>query len=225
MKLAAAFSDLNYGTYTATEYGMEKYFKLGDVTSTSKNVQISKTQDSSKVQIKIGPDSASEKQALNGDVTFFNELQKGSLKIKKIDESGNIIAGAKFTLKDGDGNELSQKESGEDGTIVFSELTPGTYTVTENKTKGGHNLLKKPFTVTVPLAMSSEEAERQKVDTSDAVKVGDTYYFYDMTYEVGNGVTLDLPTTGAFGQPYLLLVAGFLLILAGGIAWKKKRNV
>lgn len=223
MKLSATFSNLNYGTYTATEYGMEKYFKLGGVTSTSKNVQISKTQDSFKVQVKIGPDS--EKQALNGDVTFFNELQKGSLKIKKIDESGNIITGAKFTLKDGDGNELSQKESGEDGTLVFSKLTPGTYTVTENKTKGGYKLLKKPFTVTVPLAMSSEEVERQKADTSDAVKVGDTYYFYDMTYEVGNGAMLDLPTTGASGQPYLLLVAGFLLVLAGGIAWKKKRNM
>lgn len=226
MKLSAAFSNLNYGTYTATEYGMEKYFKLGGVTSTSNNVQISKTQDSFKVQVKIGPDSASEKQALNGNVTFFNELQKGSLKIKKVNESGNIIAGAGFTLKDTDGNELSQKESEEDGILVFNDLLPGTYTITENKTKGGHNLLKKPFTVTVPLAMSSEEADRQRADTSNAIKIGDTYYFYDMTYEVGNGATLDLPTTGVFDhfhlKTYLPLAAGFLLVLAGGLIWKKK---
>ena len=69
------------------------------------------------------------------------------------------------------------------GEITFDGLIPDTYTITETKTKEGKTLLREPITATIPLTMSQAEVDKQNVDTSKAIRDGNTYYFYHLTYE------------------------------------------
>ena len=52
------------------------------------------------------------------------------------------------------------------------------------------------------------------------------YYFYHLTYEVSNDSTLNLPSTGGFSniKTYLPLIGGFILILAAGFYYLKKKK-
>ena len=112
------------------------------------------------------------------------------------------------------------------GEITFDGLIPDTYTITETKTKEGKTLLREPITATIPLTMSQAEVDKQNVDTSKAIRDGNTYYFYHLTYEVSNDARLDLPKTGGWTD-YLPLAGGMILILSGLFVYyrKKKRSV
>ena len=73
--------------------------------------------------------------------------------------------------------------------------------------------------------MSQAEVDKQNVDTSKAIKHGNDYYFYHLTYNVTNDSILDLPKTGGWTD-YLLLAGGIILI-AGGlfVYYRKKRKI
>ena len=49
-------------------------------------------------------------------------------------------------------------------------------------------MMKDPINVTVPMALTTKEAEDMKADTSKGKydKAKDLYYFYDLTYDVDN---------------------------------------
>lgn len=78
-----------------------------------------------------------------GTVAFAPDT--GTLKIKKVDEKGNVLAGAEFTVKGKDVDyEKTGLKSGEDGTIVEDGLLPGTYEVTETNPPNGYDLPDNP---------------------------------------------------------------------------------
>ena len=137
-------------------------------------------------------------------VTFTNsKVSNGSLKIIKKD-GDKRLEGVVFALAKEDGTELGSKTTDSNGEIKFEDLGEGTYVVSEVETREGYSLVE-PFTVTIPFTIEKTKAVEKKVDVSKATLVGDKYYFYDLTYTVDNGKTLDLPKTGQDKENYLVI--------------------
>lgn len=224
ISLSTTFDDLYYGTYTCCESGMKEYFKLGHLSTESENGTVD--QKAGTVTFDIGPESSDGTAKLTGSATFRNQMIKGSIRLKKKDSARKVLKGVCFTIKDSDGKEVTSKETDEKGELLFDDLLPDTYTITETKTVSGKNLLKEPLVVTLPLSVTQAEVDKGNVDTSNAIKQGDTYYFYHPTYEITNDANLKLPTTGGFNniKAYVPLIGGFALILAVVFYYFKKKK-
>lgn len=79
-----------------------------------------------------------KKTAAHGTITMTNEkYTAGSITIKKVDENGNPLAGAEFTLLPGRISETT----GANGIAVFDGLTEWTYTIIETKSPTGYGKL------------------------------------------------------------------------------------
>ena len=221
ISISTTFEDLYYGTYTCSESGMKEYFKLDHLSTESENGTVD--QKAGIVTFDIGPESSGGTAKLTGSATFRNQMIKGSIKLKKKDSAGKALKGVWFTIKDSDGKEVASKETDEKGELLFDDLLPDTYTITETKTASGKNLLKEPLVVTLPLSVTQAEVDKGNVDTSNAIKQGDTYYFYHPTYEITNDANLKLPSTGGF-KTYLPLIGGFALILFAIFYYFKKKK-
>ena len=113
-------TDLYPGTYTVTENVPSDYQAQEPQTVT------------------IGPGET-------GTVTFRNLLKRGSVRLTKTSEDGNV-AGITFTVTGPDGYSAAA-ETYEDGTFTLTDLYPGTYTVTENVPRGYDP--QEPQTVTI----------------------------------------------------------------------------
>ena len=224
IKLSATFDDLIYGTYTCSESGGEKYFKLLTLTSDSTNATVDQSKGT--VTFKIGPEGAMGNAKLTADATFVNQMIRGSVKLVKKDSSGKRLKGVEFTIEDSDGNKIASDTTNENGEIKFDGLLPDKYKITETKTQSGKTLLKEPINVTIPMTVTQSEVNDQNIDVSNAIHQGNNYYFYHLTYEVSNDSTLNLPSTGGFSniKTYLPLIGGFVLILAAGFYYLKKKK-
>lgn len=224
IKLSATFDDLIYGTYTCSESGGEKYFKLLTLTSDSTNATVDQSKGT--VTFKIGPEGTMGNAKLTADATFVNQMIRGSVKLVKKDSSGKRLKGVEFTIEDSDGNKIASDITNENGEIKFDGLLPDKYKITETKTQSGKTLLKEPINVTIPMTVTQSEVNDQNIDVSNAIHQGNNYYFYHLTYEVSNDSTLNLPSTGGFSniKTYLPLIGGFVLILAAGFYYLKKKK-
>lgn len=221
IRLSVTFDDLEYGIYTCKEGGMMKYFKLKEIASNSSNATID--QDKGTVTFDIGPDESTAQAQLTGAATFTNQMIQGSVKLEKKDSNGKELKDVEFVIQSSDGAEVAKAKTDAAGEVTFDGLIPDTYTITETKTIGGKNLLKEPIIVTLPLTMSQAEVDKKNVDTSKAIKHGDNYYFYHLTYEVTNDSLMKLPTTGGWTE-YLPLAGGIMLIAGGLFAYYRKRK-
>lgn len=156
-------------------------------------------------------------------VTFTNsKISNGSLKIIKKD-GDKRLEGVVFALAKEDGTEIGSKTTDSNGEIKFEDLEEGVYTVKETKTKEGYSLVE-PFTVTIPFTIEKTKAEEKKVDVSKATLVGDKYYFYDLTYTVDNGKTLELPKTGQDKENYLGITLAMIAVVVIQYAILSKRR-
>lgn len=212
IELSVTFDDLEYGTYTCNEGGMIKYFKLLNITSNSSNATID--QEKETVTFDIGPTGTTAKAQLTGGAKFMNQMIKGSVKLIKKDSKGKSLRDIEFVITSSDGAEVAKAKTDSAGEVTFDGLLPDTYTITETKTAVGKNLLKEPIIVTLPMTMSQAEVDKQNVDTSKAIKQGNDYYFYHLTYNVMNDSILDLPKTGGRTDE-LSFIGGIILILGG----------
>lgn len=212
IELSVTFDDLEYGTYTCNEGGMIKYFKLLNITSNSSNATID--QEKETVTFDIGPTGTTAKAQLTGGAKFMNQMIQGSVKLIKKDSKGKSLRDIEFVITSSDGAEVAKAKTDSAGEVTFDGLLPDTYTITETKTAVGKNLLKEPIIVTLPMTMSQAEVDKQNVDTSKAIKQGNDYYFYHLTYNVMNDSILDLPKTGGRTDE-LSFIGGIILILGG----------
>ncbi|EOO34626.1 SpaA isopeptide-forming pilin-related protein [Bacillus mycoides] len=73
----------------------------------------------------------------------------GSLKIKKVGESGEVLAGAVFEVFNANNESVGKITTGADGTAELNNLPIGTYTVKEIKAPTGYVLGDKPQTIEV----------------------------------------------------------------------------
>ena len=85
----------------------------------------------------------------------------------KTDDSGNLMSGVTFTLTDGNKRTAFQT-SGDDGTLSFSRLTPGTYTLTETVPDGYAKPGNYDHLVIEVIERGSENDTNQKADYDPA---------------------------------------------------------
>lgn len=158
--------------------------------------------------------------------TLTNEHFPISIKVIKYDSNGTTpLAGVEFTLKAPDGT-TAQKTTNNAGEIVFDKLGLGKYEITETKTLPGRSLLTGKIKVDIPLVMTEKEAADANANTANAYHdvAGKKYYFYDLTYHVTNSVSLDMPTSGAGGNPSWAIVIGSVFMALGFIVLFRKKN-
>ena len=87
----------------------------------------------------------------------------------------------------------------------------------------GKSKLTKPISVTIPLVLKKEEAEKEGADVEKAVVFRDSCYYYDLSYQISNSAVLELPETGAH-VGYRLLLAGMACMSMGMYAGRKRRK-
>ena len=94
-------------------------------------------------------------------------VPSAELSMTKSDDSGNLMSGVTFTLTDGN-KRTAVQTSGDDGTLSFSRLTPGTYTLTETVPDGYAKPGNYDHLVIEVIERGSENDTNQKADYDPA---------------------------------------------------------
>lgn len=170
-----------------------------------------------------------------------------ALAIKKVDEKGKPLAGAEFTLKQGNDNvNVSKNADGtytvnpdgtdtivspDDGLIIIKGVEGVEYTLTETKAPEGYNLLTKPVTVT-PVKTGEittdvtkyidEKGNVVDTETEVVVKVENNDVAATVMVVVNFTGSL-LPSTGGIGTTIFYVVGGILVAGAAILLVTRKR--
>lgn len=164
------------------------------------------------------------------EYTGQNKPHDTSIKIRKVDENGRPLAGAKFKLVDSKGKLVSTKTSGSDGYVTWDKLYPDIYTVTEIQAPNGKNLLAEDIEIHLPMRITEEDIKKYNIDRSKLSewdKEEQCYYLFDVTYEISNHATFEAPMTGGFTDfmTFLPLVGGMAGFAGvGTFVMKRKRK-
>ena len=223
------FSQVPVGTrYSFTESANDKTasYTIEDINKLGKINQAKG--ENTTPQKDLATSSETVNKGEEATVTFYNaKATQGSIKLIKKDGSQKL-EGVTFALAQEDGTTVATKTTDANGEVLFEDLDEGVYIVKETKTVKGHSLLSEPFKVTIPFTIKKDKATEKKVDVSKATLVGDTYYFYDLTYTIDNGKNLNLPKTGQDTQSYLLVTLAMAAIV-GTQCWivtsKKRKGI
>ena len=225
------FEQVPYGTYTVTESGMEGIYDAVQCIPGEHATLIQAEKNRCTVQ--IGPTLQEVKepqfaleQLYLAEVTFENAAVRGSITVTKYREDKNgVLPGVTFTLQNKETQETTKKTTDKNGQIVFDDLMPGSYTVTEVKTKDGYSLLKEPVEITLPYQLTDEEAREQQADTKKAVQYDGDWYFYALSLDVTDEAVLRLPMTGGkTGVVYLGAMFGGICLGVGFYTGRKRRR-
>ena len=69
------------------------------------------------------------------------------------------MAGVSFALLDEEDNKIAEGETDQNGNLSFENLIPGKYQLIETKTVDGHQLLKEPVSIQLPLELTEKEVK------------------------------------------------------------------
>lgn len=92
-----------------------------------------------------------KKVTLEEVATFTHnpEVTIGKIKLNVLDQKGQSVSGAKFALKDSEGDTLIETTSGADGLITYYKVPEGEYTLEEIEKPQGYTVEKTAKTITV----------------------------------------------------------------------------
>lgn len=215
LKLSVTFENLDWGSYTVTESGSESRYQFDKIDGL-KNATVG-TDRNGNATISFNVN----KENLEFTGTYHNRTIPAGLKIIKFGKLGiGKLEGVTFKVEKvtEDGKKaVATGTTDKNGEVLFSDLEPGDYMVTETKTVKGHTLLTEPFKVTLPLTLTKEEAEEKKADTSKAIYDDGKKlcFFYTLTYNVKNSAEFEVPHTGMKDslKTYLPIVAAMILVV------------
>lgn len=108
------------------------------------------------------------------EIKIENKLQKGNIKIIKIDKENKEVklANVKFELKDEEGNIINEGITDKNGELYFNDLVIGKYTVIEKETNNEYELSKDEINVEVINGTTEElEIENKKIKLPEIPKV------------------------------------------------------
>lgn len=181
------------------------------------------------------------KKTTDKDTTVFTY----GIDLTKKGESTDVLEGVKFELTDSENQPVKVQKNGTnefytpggtsnevttatDGKIYIRGLKPGTYKLTETKTKAGYVLLKDP----VEIMITQKEAEsgiaeatvgRKPVTMQNDQKNSDSKTA-EVPLTVVNSKGFDLPATGGRGIA-LFTIAGIAIVAAAGsLLFMRKRS-
>ena len=167
----------------------------------------------------IGTDEKIEVSVKENNSVYSYEIEntriKGTVEIKKVDENGNPLKGAEFTLYNKEGKEISKSISDEKGIVRFEAVDYGKYILKETKAPEGY--IKDDTEVEVVI-----DSSKTQVFTFKNVKIKEDANNgnIDNNNSLGKG---DLPSTGDVFDVRLFILVGLALILVGsGLLFKKK---
>lgn len=75
---------------------------------------------------------------------------RGTIRLRKVDDVGNPLRGAQFTLSRLDGTLVGTYASGPDGTVLITGIAPGEYILVETRAPIGYALTSDPRDITIP---------------------------------------------------------------------------
>ena len=153
---AWSFNDLLAGTYTVNETQPPAYIDGRD-TAGSQGGTVTNDQFAA-IALPAGSDATAylfgerlNVTSLSG-IVFVDRAANGT-----IDSVDTGLAGVTLTLKDSGGNVIGTTTSNPDGTYSFTNLVPGTYSVTETQPTGyGSSTPNIVSTITVPLSGATD---------------------------------------------------------------------
>lgn len=181
------------------------------------------------------------KKTTDKDTTVFTY----GIDLTKKSEGTDVLEGVKFELTDSENQPVKVQKNGTnefytpggtsnevttatDGKIYIRGLKPGTYKLTETKTKAGYVLLKDP----VEIMITQKEAEsgiaeatvgRKPVTMQNDQKNSDSKTA-EVPLTVVNSKGFDLPVTGGRGIA-LFTIAGIAIVAAAGsLLFMRKRS-
>lgn len=194
------------------------------------------------------PDTPDDKKPYEKDNERTTTTYVYALGIQKIDEEGNPLAGAEFTIEGVAANETSVAGvyeydangevttfvTNEDGQIIIKGVDAGDYVVTETKAPDGYNLLTGTKTVSASLESVSSysetttvyfDADGNIVDTKVEKGDSETYNFGVKVVDlvVVNEKGAELPSTGGIGTTIFYVLGSMMVLAAGVIIITKKR--
>lgn len=162
--------------------------------------------------------------------------------LTKQGEGGAKLSGVEFKLTDGtneikvlksgdayypskDADESSTVTTGANGEINIRGLKPGTYKLTETKTKDGYVLLKDPVEIVITQTNATTGVATAKVGNKDVTMIEDNGSLTaKVPLTVVNSKGFDLPATGGRGIA-LFTIAGIAIVAAAGsLLFMRKRS-
>lgn len=219
---------LPYGTISIQEtkpaagYTLEGYLtdENGKTISTDSEVYVAQ----------INKDTGAVALQGGNKFTGYNTPVFGSIKLKKYDSDGKSpLADVTFQCVGKTVEDVYTATTDSNGEIVFDNLYPDVYTITETSTVDGHTLLKEPIVVEVPMRVTEEYINEFNVDRDSVTydPADDIYYIHEFTYEITNDVTFKMPMSGGLTTPmtFVPLIAGMgILGGLGVVGFCKKRK-
>lgn len=219
---------LPYGTITIQEtkpaagYTLDGYLtdKDGKTISTDSEIYVAQ----------INKDSGAVRLQGGNEFTGYNTPVPGKITLKKFDSDGKTpLAGVTFQCVGETVEDVYTATTDSNGKVVFDNLYPDVYTITETATVDGHTLLKEPIVVEVPMRVDEDYINKFNVDKDSVTydPADDIYYIHEFTYEITNDVTFKMPMSGGFATPmtFVPLIAGMgILGGLGVVGFRKKRK-
>jgi hypothetical protein len=145
------------------------------------------------------------------EVRFTNDPEEekkeegGCIEVLKVDENGDPLSGAEFTLREDDGTFVFAKTTDGDGKVLFCKLGGGDYVLTETVTPAG-------YTTADPVPVSVTVGKTTKV-TIENNKSGTTT---TTTVEV-QALTGEVEVLAFTGYNTIYYIIGFAMILMGAL--------
>lgn len=228
-------SNLKKGVYEVSETlpASDYEFKSAEIAGETNCASKKKEEEKNTLIFAIGYEDlntpGSRKVTKNLGKALYTNERLSSITMKKIGEKDSEdkdtpLKGAKFKIEritETDGKESYESakadgsdyiiETDENGIAVFEGLKEGKYRITEVQSPKGYSLLANPIEVTLPYVTSNDAGVTKN---SEPVKVGDTDYYYDLTYTVKNNKLFDMPEAGGGFRATLFGIA--IMIIAGG---------
>ncbi len=136
-------------TTNASGYAKTSNLELGDYTIVETKAPDGYVLDSTIYNETISTDG--ELVTINSGEAIINRLISGQVELNKVDEIGNSLPGAEFTIYDSDGKEVDTIITDEDGYAISELLDYGEYTITETKAPVGYQIdnTEYPFNIDV----------------------------------------------------------------------------
>lgn len=209
---------------------------------------LGQTGNTNKVQLKYTNKGADEK-TINPDPDKEVKVFTYGIDLTKKGEGTDVLEGVKFELTNSENQPVNVLKNGTNnfytpggtsnevttdgsGKIYIRGLKPGTYKLTETKTKDGYVLLKDPVVIVITPSTNAEEAAKGVVTATVGGKAvtmnKDSNNTASATAEVPltvvNSKGFDLPATGGRGIA-LFTIAGIAIVAAAGsLLFMRKRS-